>query len=105
MHFFWQEAQMLITSAILTHVDAMHFHFPSPALPGSGRMGMISARYIKAPPMISGKGKSVWYYSNLKALNISFKPYLLSTHFSPSTILNKTFQSGPMCGKPIALDK
>jgi len=27
-------------------------HFPSPALPGSGRMGMISARCIKAPLMI-----------------------------------------------------
>ncbi len=28
-------------------------HFPSPALPGSGSMGMISARYIKAPLMIA----------------------------------------------------
>jgi hypothetical protein len=32
-------------------------HFPSPALPGSGRMGMISARCIKAPLMICDKGK------------------------------------------------
>ncbi len=31
-------------------------HFPSPALPGSGRMGMISARFVKAPLMIYSKG-------------------------------------------------
>ncbi|SNS07855.1 hypothetical protein SAMN06295967_10329 [Belliella buryatensis] len=27
-------------------------HFPSPALPGSGIVGMISARFVKAPLMI-----------------------------------------------------
>ena len=29
----------------------MIFNFPSPALPGSGAMGMISARNIRAPPL------------------------------------------------------
>jgi hypothetical protein len=32
--------------------SALDFHFPSPALPGSGSMGMISARYFQAPLMI-----------------------------------------------------
>ena len=36
-----------ITSVLVTH-------FPSPALPGSGIMGMISARFFKAPLMIYG---------------------------------------------------
>ena len=30
----------------------MFSFFPSPALPGSGILGMISARYFKAPPLL-----------------------------------------------------
>ncbi|AMQ55237.1 hypothetical protein AO498_02425 [Algoriphagus sanaruensis] len=37
---------------LLTRIFTLLSHFPSPALPGSGRMGMISARCIKAPLMI-----------------------------------------------------
>jgi hypothetical protein len=45
------------TSAQSVFIYASLSHFPSPALPGSGRMGMISARCIKAPLMICDKGK------------------------------------------------
>ncbi len=38
------------------------FNFPSPALPGSGAMGMISARNIGAPPLESDAKLRNFYY-------------------------------------------
>jgi len=43
--------------------------FPSPALPGSGSMGMISARYYKAP-LNCGKGMALLTLNQSQALRI-----------------------------------
>ena len=45
-------------------------NFPAPALPGSGSKGMISARFVKAPPLEKHyKYKEIAFPGNQK------KPY------------------------------
>ncbi|EON75161.1 hypothetical protein ADIS_4332 [Lunatimonas lonarensis] len=46
----------VISSILFTQKPCIGLsHFPSPALPGSGSMGMISARNVGAPLMIDAK--------------------------------------------------
>jgi len=47
----WTTKKPVGTSSVFS-VYTLLAHFPSPALPGSGNMGMISARDFRAPLMI-----------------------------------------------------
>ncbi len=48
MHYLLHDINFYVNETAATII---HCHqFPSPALPGSGSKGMISARFVKAPP-------------------------------------------------------